>query len=133
MRKWNWRDILAWLLAAFFLAGSIGNTFVSEDIAADYARWGYPDWFHYVTALCELTTAVLLVRRPLRPLGAVLGSAVMLAATGTVILHGDYSRAVAPAVVLGVSVLVLLLTLRSRARSAGPLGQPSLTNLEIRK
>lgn len=119
MRKWNWTDIPAWLLAAFFLAGSIGNTFVSEDIAADYARWGYPDWFHYVTALFELTTAVLLVRRPLRPLGAVLGSAVMLAATGTVILHGDYSRAVAPAVVLGVSVLVLLLTLRSRARSTG--------------
>ncbi|WP_424140313.1 hypothetical protein [Roseomonas chloroacetimidivorans] len=46
MPRLPWRDILAWLLAAFFLVGSIGSAFVSAEIAADYERWGYPNWFH---------------------------------------------------------------------------------------
>ena len=35
--EFSWKSILAYLLAAFFLVGAIGNTFVSEEIAADYA------------------------------------------------------------------------------------------------
>jgi len=58
--EFSWKSILAYLLAAFFLVGAIGNTFVSEEIAADYARWGYPDGFHFVTAAFELGVAGLL-------------------------------------------------------------------------
>jgi len=109
----HWGNGLAWLLAAFFLVGAYGNTFVTAEIAADYARWGYPQGFHYLTAICECATAVMLIPRPLRLYGSLLGSAVMLAATGTVVLYGEYPHAVPPLVVLGVCVLAAILTVRS--------------------
>jgi hypothetical protein len=116
MPKIDWRGGLAWLLAAFFLVGSYGNTFVSARIAADYARWGYPENFHYLTAVLEFITAGLLMSRSRRFYGSLLGSAVMLAAAGTVVQHGEYTHAIPPLLVLAVCVLVGVLTLRSRQR-----------------
>ena len=114
MRRHLWGNVAAWLLAAFFLVGAFGNTFVSTEIAADYARWGYPDSFHYVTAILECTTAGMLILKPLRLYGSMLGGAVMLAAAGTVASHGEYAHAVPPLVVLGVCVFVAVLTVRSK-------------------
>lgn len=115
MPELNWQSILRWLLAAFFVFGGFGNIFASGVILADYARWGYPDWFHYVTGLLELSVAALLIVWPRRLYGSILGSLVMLAAAGTVILHGEYSHAIAPLVVFGFCLLVGWLTARPRA------------------
>lgn len=106
MRNLAWTSILAWLLAAFFIVGGIGNIFASEAIRADYARWGYPGWFPYLTGALELTAAALIAYRPLRIWGAGLAVAIMLAATGTVLRHGEYGHAIAPLVVLGVTLVV---------------------------
>lgn len=38
MPRIPWGNALAWLLSAFFLIGAYGNTFVTAEIAADYAR-----------------------------------------------------------------------------------------------
>lgn len=103
----SWRAVLAYLLAVFFLVGGIGNIFVSEQIAADYARWGYPDGFHYLTGILELTAAILLVFSvTLRLWGAALGAVVMVAASATLLFHGEYAHVLAPLVVLSVSVAV---------------------------
>lgn len=104
--RFNWRVVLAYLLAVFFLVGAIGNTFVSGEIAADYARWGYPSWFHYLTAALELTTAILLAVASTRFWGAALGMAVMGAAAATVLLHGEFTHAIAPLVVLAAALTV---------------------------
>ncbi|AGH51416.1 MULTISPECIES: DoxX family protein [Sphingomonadales] len=111
--------ILAWPLAAFFLFGAYGNAFISEEYAAAYAAWGYPDWFHYVTAALELTAGILLIRSATRAFGAALGAVVMAAATLTTLVNADYGHAVAPAVVFAVSLAVLGLSLalrRNRSR-----------------
>lgn len=104
--EFSWKVLLAWLLAAFFLIGAIGNIFVSEQIATDYARWGYPGWFHYLTGSLELITAMLLALKSLRFWGAVLGAVLMIAASSTVVLHREYAHAIAPLVVLALSVAV---------------------------
>ncbi|WP_456821924.1 DoxX family protein [Bradyrhizobium sp. USDA 4502] len=96
---------MIWLLAAFFVVGGFGNIFASADIKADYRSWGYPDWFHYLTGLLELTTASLLSVRRTRLWGAALGSAVMTAAGATVLFHGEYAHAIAPLAVLCALVL----------------------------
>lgn len=106
MRNLSWRPILAWTLAAFFLFGAIGNIFVSESITEDYLRWGYPDWFHFVTGGLELTTAVLLAVAATRLWGAALGCVAMFAAAATVIVHGEYAHAIPPVVVLALSAVV---------------------------
>ncbi|HEY0122553.1 MAG TPA: DoxX family protein [Rhizobium sp.] len=117
MRKINWLSVLRWLLAAFFVFGGLGNIFASETILADYQRWGYPGWFHYVTGLLELWVAALLIVRPRHFYGAVLGGVVMLAAAGTVILRGEYSHAIAPLVVFSLCLLLGFLTARPAASS----------------
>lgn len=101
-----WKALLAWLLAAFFLIGSIGNLLAPEQLLADYARWGYPRWFHYVTGSLELVAAILLASRSLRFPGAVLGAAIMLAASATVLFHGEHAHAMAPLVVLAFSAAI---------------------------
>lgn len=111
-------SVLALLLAAFFLFGAWGNTFLSEENAAAYAAWGYPDWFHYITATLELAAAILLIRAVTRPYGAALGAMVMAAAALTTLMNADYGHAVAPGVVLAVSLLVLGLSLTVRRRAA---------------
>lgn len=104
VRRVKWASLLAWALAAFFIAGGIGNIFVSAEIAQDYRRWGYPDWFHYVTGALELCTAILLIVARLRLGGVLLGGLVMLAAAGTVLLHGEYAHAIAPIIVLLMTI-----------------------------
>lgn len=105
--------ILAWPLAALFLFGAYGNAFISEEYAT-YAAWGYPDWFHYVTAALEVTAGILLIRSATRAFGAALGAVVMAAATLTTLVNADYGHAVAPAVVFAVSLAVLGLSLALR-------------------
>lgn len=113
MRRIKWTPVLRWVLAAFFVFGGLGNIFASETVLADYQRWGYPDWFHYLTGLLELSVAALLILRPRHFYGAALGAGVMLAAACTVILHGEYSHAIPPLVVFSFSVLIGFLTVRS--------------------
>ncbi len=108
---------LAWLLAAFFLFGAYGNTFISDENAAAYAAWGYPDWFHYVTAILELAAALLLLGEVSRPFGAGLAVLVMAAASLTTLTNADNGHAVAPSVVLLISLLMLCLSLRVRRAS----------------
>lgn len=106
MKNINWRAAIAWLLAAFFVLGGVMNIFVSPQAVADYERWGYPAWFHYVTGTLELTAAALLIRKKTRFLGAMLASLVMIAAATTVLSNGEISHALAPLIVLAVSIVV---------------------------
>jgi hypothetical protein len=49
-----------------------------------------------VTGGLELVTAVLLALAGTHPLGAALGSVVVLAATATVVVHGEHAHVVLP-------------------------------------
>ncbi len=112
-----WRHLFAGALAAFFLLGGTLNIFAGPEIRADYARWGYPDWFPYVTGLLEWSTAVLLALPRTRLAGSLLGTGVMAAAAATVLLHGEWSHAIPPLAVLALVVLNGWLT-RKRLRGS---------------
>jgi hypothetical protein len=72
---------------------------------------------HYVTAILELAAGLLLIRAISRPYGAGLGALVMAAASLTTLLNADYDHAVAPGIVLFVSLAVLALSLAARRLS----------------
>jgi hypothetical protein len=99
-------NILAWLVTLFFVVGGVGNWIAPPAVRSDYQRWGYPKWFHYVTALTEFMAAALLFFPDLRLVGAGLGAVVMAAALLTVIRHREYSHAVAPAIVIAFCIAV---------------------------
>jgi hypothetical protein len=102
----SWSQILTLALAAFFLLGFVINTFVVKLVGADYKRWGYPDWFHFVSGGLELVVALLLPAMKTRPFGIALGCAIMFAAVATVIYHCEYRRAVPPFIVLVLLLIV---------------------------
>jgi len=99
MPKISWRRALPFVLAAFFVVGSLSNIFAPGSIYEEYLQWGYPRWFHFVTGSLELTTAILLLHARSRLLGTALGGGVMLAALATVIIHGEYAHAAPPLIV----------------------------------
>lgn len=112
MSKISWCQVLPLVLATFFLVGSLSNIFATGSIYEEYLKWGYPRWFHFVTGLLELTTAILLFRAPNRLLGSALGWTVMLAALMTVIIHGEYAHAVLPFVAATLSFVVAWISWR---------------------
>jgi len=91
-------DWLAWILAAFFLASGLMNIRPPASVRQSYARWGYPHWFHYVTAAFEVAGALLLLWGVTRIVGALLLAAVMAAAIGTLVKHREGAHAL-PALV----------------------------------
>lgn len=116
MRRLPWNSILAWLLAAFFVVGGISNIMASEAILSDYNRWGYPSWFHYVTGVLELAAAFLIFWRKSRKAGAALAAGIMLSAAATVLVHGEFTRTIAPLVVLSVTIAVFVTTRKDKEK-----------------
>lgn len=114
MTSLPWRHIYAVLLAAFFVLGGTLNIFASEQIQADYARWGYPGWFPYITGLLEWIAAVLIALPAMRLLGTLLAAAIMASAAGTVLLNGEFGHAAAPLIVLALVAVNGWLTMRAR-------------------
>ena len=96
----NIENALAWILIAFYAIGGFVNFIAPKKIQAEYARWGYPKWFHYVTAACELSTAALLLFSTTRFFGVALGVASMLGAVVTVVRYREYAHAVPPTIFL---------------------------------
>ena len=106
MSALSWHEILAFALAAFFVVGFFINTFAVKLVNPDYIRWGYPDWFHYVSGGLDLVVALLLPVAATRPYGLALGAAIMLAAMATVVRYREYHRAVPPLIVFSLLTIV---------------------------
>lgn len=123
MRRPTRLTLFRWLLAAFFAFGAMGNLFPTEGIMADYQRWGFPDWFHYLTGTLELAASALMFSR-YRLVGALAGAAVMAAATTTVLFHGEFLHALIPATVLALCLLLAAL-LRRQMKS---VNNPGITD-----
>ena len=100
MHKLPWEPFVDWTLIAFFLLGGYMNMFPSNEVTANYERWGYPDWFHIVTGVLEWTAALLLTHPLTRIFGASLGAIIMFAAASTLLSHGEYIYALSPSAVL---------------------------------
>ena len=106
MSNLSWIQMLTWALAAFFALGFVINTFALKMVGPDYHRWGYPDWFHFVSGGLELMVALLLLATVTRLPGIALGCVIMLAATATVVWHREYHRAGPPVVVFVLLLIV---------------------------
>ncbi|MEI7367282.1 DoxX family protein [Pectobacterium sp. 1950-15] len=95
-------NVLVWGLTAFFLVGAIVNFRCPPSIHDDYARWGYPAWFHRITGVLELLAAAFIGFSSTRWAGLALGVVVMVAALATVLWHREITRVGAPAVILAL-------------------------------
>lgn len=110
------RSLIVWVLVIFFIIGGIGNVFPPAAVQADYQRWSYPDWFHYVTGITEFVTSILIARETTRRIGAILGGLVMASALATLLINAEIAHAAAPAGIL--IALLICLQLEKRAQEA---------------
>ena len=102
----SWHQALTWALSAFFALGFVINTFAVKKVGPEYERWGYPDWFHFVSGGLELLVALMLPATVTRPFGIALGCAIMLAAIATLVHHRESHSAVPPLVVFVLLTVV---------------------------
>lgn len=109
MRNVPVRQILAYGLVGFFIIGAAGNIMAPQTVTEEYARWGYPHWFHFVTGGLELTSALLMARPAWRIAGSLLGGCIMVSAIATVVFHGEYAHTIVPIAVLGLLMLSIYL------------------------
>ena len=91
------------LLTLAFLASG-GSKLASVPMhVANFARWGYPSWFLYVTGTLEALGAIGLWVRPVRVYASLGLVGVMIGALITHLTHGEAPMIVAPLVLGGLA------------------------------
>jgi hypothetical protein len=98
-------------LVAFFLFMAARNLAGDVGMAADFRRWGYPDWFRVATALAQIAGALLLVDPRTVFFGSGILTGVLVGAICTHLRFDPAPTALSPAVFL-VPVLWLLVVFR---------------------
>ena len=103
--------ILQGLLVVAFLASGAQKLLGSEQMIAEFDRYGYPLWFMYVTGIVEVTGALGLLigffRSVVTPFAALLIAGTMLGAIFTHVWIGDpLQSSVAPFVLMLIAVTV---------------------------
>lgn len=94
-----------WLLVAAFCGAGLFNAIGTRATREDFVRFGYPSWWHWITGVLEISSAILMALPPGRAAGLGLGAIIIVAASLTVLRHRDYSH-LAP---LGVFLAVIAL------------------------
>ncbi|HEX6292524.1 MAG TPA: DoxX family protein [Herpetosiphonaceae bacterium] len=103
------------LLALAFL-GSGGTKLAGAEMnVTNFARWGYPLWFMYLTGLIEVVCAILLWPRQTRLIGALGLVATMVGAILTHLVNQEATMIGLPLVLL---VLAGIVAWSSRPRTA---------------
>lgn len=101
--------ISVWLLVAAFFGAGVANAIGTPATRESFVRWGYPTWWCRVTGGLELLTALLIAWARCREAGLMFGTAIIVAAAGTVIRHRDWVH-LAP-----ISAFLVLLALAAFA------------------
>ncbi|WP_205525747.1 DoxX family protein [Pyxidicoccus trucidator] len=100
--------ILTVLVAVAFLGAGGSKLAGMPPMPENFARWGFPLWFMYLTGVMEVAAALLLLVPRTATLGGALVVGTMLGAVLTHLKAGEGSQAVAPLVLLVLGAVVAL-------------------------
>ena len=104
------KNIVLWagsaLLALAFLGAGATKLSGNPEMAANFARWGFPEGFMYVVGALEVAGAIGLLLPRLAGYAAPALVGVMLGAIGTHVLHAEWGAIVPPLVLLTGAALV---------------------------
>jgi len=98
--------VLSVLLGGFMVVGFFVNIPAKDTTRAQFKLWGYPEWFHIVTAILELIAAGLIFYQGTRLYGSALATVIMIFAVVTLWRHKEFAHSI-PAVI-ALILLVLL-------------------------
>ncbi len=98
-------SILAMIVAVLFAIAGVVNLTGLGAVKRDFARWGYPAWFHLLCGALELLCAALLFGPQTRVLGLALASAILVAVLFTLLRNRESLQHIAPALVFSALVV----------------------------
>ena len=101
----SFESILATVVAVLFAVAGVINLAGIGAVKRDFARWGYPAWFHLLCGALELLSAALLLGQQTRVLGLALAGAIMIAALFTLLRNREPFGHLAPALVFSALVV----------------------------
>lgn len=107
------------LLSIFFLIAGGSKLLNPEAHTENFAHWGYPIWFLYVTGIIEAVGAVGLLIAAVRPYAIFVLGVIMLGAALTHFRAGELGAVPVPLVLL-LLLLVLAWTIRPTKKSHVP-------------
>ena len=81
--------LLRFLLIAFFVIMSTKNLLGDQQMAQDFARWGFPNWLRIFTAIGQISAALLLLHPRTSFYGGVVLTCIL---TGALFIHLTYDR-----------------------------------------
>jgi hypothetical protein len=109
---WNgasFESILATVVAVLFAVAGVVNLAGRGAVKRDFARWGYPAWFHSLCGSLELLSAALLPGQQTRVFGLTLAGAIMIAALFTLLRNREPFGHLAPALVFSAFVVATVM------------------------
>ena len=109
---WNgatFESILATVVAVLFAVAGVVNLAGRGAVKRDFARWGYPAWFHLLCGALELLSAALLAGQQTRALGLTLAGAIMIAALFTLLRNREPFGHLAPALVFSALIVAAVM------------------------
>jgi uncharacterized membrane protein YphA (DoxX/SURF4 family) len=113
----NGKTIASWvvavLLALAFLGAGAAKLTTQPMMLQEFARFGYPTWFMYVTGILEVVGAIAVLVPRYAFYGAALLTCIMLGAIFSHLTHGQAAMIGAPVVLFVLALL--LVTLRRAA------------------
>jgi uncharacterized membrane protein YphA (DoxX/SURF4 family) len=98
--------IASWLLAFVFVASGLAKLAGAEMVVQQFQGWGYPRWFVDVVGIGEVVGGLLLLVPSVRVLGALALTIIMIGATGTHIMAGEWASVALPVVLLALLVWI---------------------------
>ncbi|MHB9836354.1 DoxX family protein [Paraburkholderia terrae] len=98
-------SILATVVAVLFAVAGVVNLAGRGAVKRDFARWGYPAWFHLLCGALELLCAALLFGHQTRVLGLMLAGAIMIGALFTLLRNRESFQHLAPALIFSALVV----------------------------
>lgn len=104
--KWKIIDwIVRGLIALAFALASLGKLTANPGVLEMFARFGFPDGFHWFIGILELAGAVLLLIPKTRRIAIMMLAAIVIGAAGTHLVHDPLAELIRPL------IFALLLTL----------------------
>ena len=97
--------VMGLLTLAFLMAGGT-KVMGAEMHVESYARWGYPNWFMYVTGLIEVAAIILMWIPKTRFYGAAILVVTMIGAILTHLVNAEIGAIVAPIILLILAAIV---------------------------
>ena len=104
----KWQIVSVWVLSivlalAFVGAGS-AKLLSAPMMVAEFALFGYPQWFLYVVGTLEVLSAIFFLIPRLRPVATAIVLCIMVGAIFSHVTHEQFGMAMGPLVLLVLTV-----------------------------